>query len=477
MRIAIGGISNENTTFSPIFNRLEDFTIWTDKALLSSGRYPFLEQFPNVEFIPTLFGRSLPGGPVASEAYAHMKTGILSRLQAAGPVDGVYLDLHGAMFVEGMNDAEADLAAAVRQLVGPDAIIAASMDLHGNVSQAYVDQIDIITAYRTAPHRDMVETRQRACALLVQALERGVRPQIALTPIPVLLVGENTRTDVEPGATLWGSLPPRDATPGVWHTALFVGFAWVDEERAHAAAVVTGTDAQEIRRVADQLGQDYFDARYAFNFGVESGTVDECIQIAMAAPEQPVFLSDSGDNVTAGAVGDIPLFVERLLAHGATNALVAGLCDAEAVAACQAAGEGEWVETTLGGKLDTRHGTPLPVRGQVRGLVDAGDGNPQAVLQMDGVTIVLTTQRQSFTTLADFANAGVEPQEYKIVVVKLGYLFPELFPIAAKWLMGLSPGASNLDLAHLPYRQIRRPMFPADAEFAWTPAANHLVSG
>lgn len=476
MRIAIGGISNENTTFSPIFNRLDDFTIWSDDALLASGRYPFLEQFPAVEFIPTLFGRSLPGGPVESGAYQIMKAGILSRLQAAGPLDGVYLDLHGAMFVEGMNDAEADLAAAVRQIVGPDAIIAASMDLHGNVSQAYVDQIDIITCYRTAPHRDMVETRQRACELLVQAIESGVRPQIALTPIPVLLVGENTRTDVQPGARLWGSLPARDAAPGVLHTALFVGFAWVDEESAHAAAVVTGTDAQQIRRVADELGQDYFDARHEFNFGVDSGSVDACIQIAMAAPEQPVFLSDSGDNLTAGAVGDIPLFVERLLAHGATDALVVGLWDAGAVAACQAAGAGQMVETTLGGKVDTQHGAPLPVRGRVQKLVDAGDGNPQAVLQVDGVTAVITTQRQSFTTLADFANAGVDPLDYKIVVVKLGYLFPELMPIAAKWLMTLSPGATDLDLAHLPYQQIKRPMFPADDEFEWTPAANHLAS-
>ena len=476
MRIAIGGISNENTTFSPIFNRLEDFTIWADDALLTSGRYPFLEQFPKVEFIPTLFGRSLPGGPVESSAYQRMKDGILSRLQAAGPLDGVYLDLHGAMFVEGMNDAEADLAAAVRQIVGPDAIIAASMDLHGNVSQAYVDQIDIITCYRTAPHRDMEETRQRACELLVQAIENGVRPQIALTPIPVLLVGENTRTDVEPGARLWGSLPARDQAPGVLHTALFVGFAWVDEESAHAAAVVTGTDAQQMRRVADALGQDYFDARHEFNFGVESGSVDECIQIAMATPEQPVFLSDSGDNVTAGAVGDIPLFAERLLAHGATNALVVGLWDAEAVAACWAAGEGATVETTLGGKVDTLHGAPLSVNGRVQRLVNVIEGNRQAVLQVDGVTIVLTTLRQSFTALADFANVGVNPLDYKIVVVKLGYLFPELMPIAAKWLMTLSPGATDLDLAHLPYTRIKRPMFPADGEFEWSPAANHLAS-
>ncbi|MEZ4862470.1 MAG: M81 family metallopeptidase [Caldilineaceae bacterium] len=487
MRIAIGGISNENSNFSPIPNRLADFTILADNALLASDRYPFLAEFTggevargdvargevaDVEFIPTLFARSLPGGPIAADAYQQLKEGILTRLQAIGPVDGVYLDLHGAMFVAGMTDAEADLAGAVRQMVGPEAIIAASMDLHGNISQAYVAQVDIITAYRTAPHRDTLETRRRACELLVQALTTGVRPQVALTPIPVLLAGEHTRTDMEPGATLWGALPAVDQIPGVLHAALFVGFAWVDEARAHAAAVVTGTERQVIQQEANKLAQAYWAARREFGFGVPAGTIDECIATALAAPEACVFLSDSGDNVTAGAVGDIPLLLARLLAHQAPSALVAGICDAAAVAACQRAGVGGWVEITLGGKLDTIHGQPCWVQGQVLNLVESNhndENGAQAVVQVENVTVIVTAQRQGFTTLADFAHAGVDPLAYKIVVVKLGYLFPELIQIAPMALMALSPGASDLDLARLPYQQIARPMYPVDQTFEWQP--------
>jgi microcystin degradation protein MlrC len=406
MRIAIGGISNENSNFSPIPNRLSDFTLLTDGDLLASTRYPFLGQFADVTFVPTLFASSLPGGLIEAELYQQFKAGILTRLQAALPLDGVYLDLHGAMMVEGMEDAEADLATAVRQLVGPDAIIAASMDLHGNLSHAYVAQIDLITAYRTAPHRDTLETRQRACELLVQALRTGVRPQIALTPIPVLLAGEHTRTDVEPGATLWASLPAIDRVPGVLHAALFVGFAWVDEARAHAAAVVSGTDAQVIRQEADKLALAYWNARRQFGFGdTPSGTIDECIAAALAAPEAPVFISDSGDNVTAGAVGDIPLFLERLLAHNVPSAVVA-LCDAGAVALCQQAGVGATVETTLGGKLDTFHGRPLPVRGTVVNLVDDDGDGAQVVLRVENVTVIVTAQRRGFTTVANFTQAG-----------------------------------------------------------------------
>lgn len=469
MRIAIGGISNENSNFSPILNRIADFSIVTDEALLISGRYPFLHDFSDVTFVPTLFAYSLPGGPIAADLYQELKAGILSRLQAAGPVDGVYLDLHGAMFVEGMTDAEADLASAVRQVVGPEAFIAASMDLHGNISQAYVNQIDLITAYRTAPHRDTLETRQRACELLVEALRRQVRPQIALTPIPVLLAGEHTRTDAEPGATLWASLPAIDRVPGVLHAALFVGFAWVDEERAHAAAVVSGTDAQVIQRAADQLALAYWNARHHFGFGTPAGTIDECIEAALAAPEPCVFLSDSGDNVTAGAVGDLPLVLERLLAHKAPSALVAGLCDAEVVALCQQVGVGATIETRLGSKLDTIHGRPLAVRGTVINLVMGEHGADQAVLQVETVMVIVTAQRRGFTTVADFVQTGVDPLAYKIVVVKLGYLFPDLIRIAPKALMALSPGVSDLALDRIPYRQIRRPMYPVDKEFAWTP--------
>lgn len=469
MRIAIGGISNENSNFSPVLNQLADFMVVTDEALLTSGRYPFLGEFSDVTFVPTLFAQSLPGGPIAADVYRQLKEGILSRLQAAGPVDGVYLDLHGAMLVEGMTDAEADLAAAVRQVVGPKAIIAASMDLHGNISHDYIARIDLITAYRTAPHRDTLETRQRACELLVQALTTGVRPQIALTPIPVLLAGEHTRTDMEPGASLWASLPAIDNVPGVLHAALFVGFAWVDEVRAHAAAVVSGVDAQVIRQEADKLALAYWHARHQFGFGdTPSGSIDECIAVALAAPEPCVFLSDSGDNVTAGAVGDLPLVLERLLAHPIPSAVV-GLCDAEAVALCQQAGAGATVAITLGAKLDTIHGRPLPVQGSVVKLGQGESIGEHAVLQVENVTVIVTAHRRGFTTVADFTQAGVDPLAYKIVVVKLGYLFPDLIRVAPKALLALSPGVSDLALARIPYRHIQRPMYPVDKEFSWTP--------
>jgi microcystin degradation protein MlrC len=149
MRIAFGGISIENSNFSNLPTVLSDFTIWRGEEMLTCGRYPFLAAL-NAAFMPTLFAGALPGGALEATAYQTLKDELLSRLRAALPVDGVYLDLHGAMFVEGMEDAEADLAAAVRAVVGPQALIAASMDLHGNISHHYVAQIDMLTATKLA---------------------------------------------------------------------------------------------------------------------------------------------------------------------------------------------------------------------------------------------------------------------------------------------------------------------------------------
>ena len=485
MRIAIGGISVENSNFSPVPTTLPDFTVLRGDELLVGERYlggvaqsHGVEARPDltpggvhVEFAPTLFARALPGGPLAADAYGALKTELLERLAAAGPVDGVYLDLHGAMYVDGMEDAEADLAAAVRGVVGPLPIIATSMDLHGNISAAYVREIDLLTAYRTAPHRDALETRQRAVRLLVRAIQEGLRPRIALVPIPVLLSGESTRTDVEPGQSLWASLAEVDAVPGVLDASLFVGFAWVDEPRAHAAAVVSGTDLGIPEDEARKLAQAYWDARHAFKFGVPAGSTDECVAWALRDNENGVFISDSGDNTTAGGVGDLPLVLERLLAHRIPSAVVGGLTDAEAVAACWQAGVGDAVETTVGGKLDTTHGQPLPVRGQVLALFDGdADKGRQAVLQVGAVKVVLTERRTAFMRIADFTQVGVDPLAHKIVVVKLGYLFPDLLRVAPKAYMALSPGAADQALTRLPYRRIARPMFPLDGEFTWQAA-------
>jgi microcystin degradation protein MlrC len=189
MRIAVGGLHTECSTYSPVLITIEEFRVLRGSDLIDGDYFSFLKA-DGIDHIPLLHARAVPGGPVSRLAYQALKTEFLDRLQAALPLDGLYLAMHGAVNVEGMDDAEGDWISAARTVVGEDCPIAASYDLHGNVSQCIIDQLDIFAAYRTAPHIDVRDTMVRAWSMLVDALRSGHVPGVAWAPVPVLLPGE-----------------------------------------------------------------------------------------------------------------------------------------------------------------------------------------------------------------------------------------------------------------------------------------------
>jgi len=473
MRIAIGGFRHETNTFSPIWTEYDDFRFVRSAAILDGGLgQPW--QTEGVELRPTFVASAMPSGLVRQAAYMQIKAELLRELRETLPVDGIYLDLHGAMEVEEIGDAESDLARAVRMLAGQDVLISVSLDLHGNISPALVDNVDILTAFRTAPHRDFEETRQRALALLVRALRDRLQPVPVLIKPPLLLAGESAVTDVEPARSLYARLAEIDQVPGIMDASFLIGCAWTDSVYTTTSVVVVAErDRGLAQQQAAKFAREVWARRRDFGFGVEVASVDESIRRAMAALERPVFISDSGDNVTAGGAGDIPLFAERLLALGAGDALVAGLTDPEAVRRCAAAGEGAEVRLSLGGKLDPVNGRPLAVTGRVQRLSAAPKERSEtptiAVVRVGDVSIMLTVDRRPFADRASIAAAGVDPMQQKIVVVKQGYLFPDFYDHAPRAIMALSPGATDLRLEKLSYRWLPRPIFPLDAGFAWEP--------
>ena len=207
-RIAFGGISIECSTYSRIRARMEDFTILKEQALTSNERFTFLKRY-SVPFLPTLVATATPGGPVALDTYEAIKADFLARLKALLPLDGLFLPMHGAMFGDGMQDAEGDWMESARRVVGPDCLMSTSYDLHDNVSKRVVDNIDAFSAFRTAPHIDREETMIRACDMLVRCLEQHIRPTLVWAPIPVLMPGERSSTEWQPGKRPWAQLPTR----------------------------------------------------------------------------------------------------------------------------------------------------------------------------------------------------------------------------------------------------------------------------
>ena len=262
MRIAAGGISIECATFSPLLSERSDFDIRRGAEL--STRYPFADEVADAQLVPILHANALPGGILRRGVYDALAGEFLEGLAAGAPWDGVYLDLHGAMAVEGSEDAEAEFISAVRAVVGPECLISASYDLHGNLSAAIMEQLDLVTAYRTAPHEDALETRARAYSLLLRCLRAGHRPCKAFVPIPVLLSGERTMTLVEPGKRIYAGIESVVDGDGVLDASLLVGFTWADQARSHAAAVALGRDEGATWAAARKLASAYWEARHDF---------------------------------------------------------------------------------------------------------------------------------------------------------------------------------------------------------------------
>jgi len=472
-RILTAGIRHESNSFMPYLTNAEDFLTQRGPEVTRDKVWATYLLDEGVEVIPTLTATSGPSGVVSKEAYEAFRDEILQAFQAAGSVDGIFLDMHGALHVEGYPDAQVDFIQKIRKIVDEDVLVAASFDLHGNISQEFMDGLNIISAYRTAPHVDGEETRLRTVKLLLEALRSRFSPQVAHINIPILIPGEKGITSVEPVKSFYDRLPEIAGMDGLMDASIFVGMPWTDVERAGMSVQVVAQDAQhllEAQKQANELANTIWKEHNNLCFDVETATIDDAIQMALESQDSTVFITDSGDNVTAGAAGDGTLVLESLLALHVSDAVLAGIVDPEAVQLCVKAGVGAEVDLAVGGKIDYVFSKPLSISGTVVSLPmgEPDSEKPDAVLQVDGITLVLLSGHRAFTDPVHFQAVNIDPLAFKIVVVKEGYLFQGLRDIAPKAIMALTPGFANQILENLEYIHVRRPIFPLDPDMQWT---------
>ncbi|MEA3479775.1 MAG: M81 family metallopeptidase, partial [Bacteroidota bacterium] len=363
-RILTAGIAHESNTFIPHLTSLDDFNIRRDSGALAYQPWARILAEEEVEVIPVLHASSGPSGMVAQEAYEKIRDEIMEGIRTAGPVDGIFLDMHGAMHVEGYPDAQVDFVQQIRKLVGDKVVIAASFDLHGNISPEFIKGLNIISAYRTAPHVDGNETRLRTVKLLIDALKNDRLPQTAHINVPILIPGEKGITSVEPLKSLYESLDQISSMDGLMDASIFVGMPWTDVYRAGMSVQVVAQDKKDLplaQAQAEALANSLWDQRDMLQFDTPTASIDEAIETALEAPEATVFITDSGDNITAGAAGDGTLVLERLLAYQVPDAVLAGIVDPEAVEQCVSAGIGAEINIPVGGKIDNVYSKPLSI--------------------------------------------------------------------------------------------------------------------
>jgi microcystin degradation protein MlrC len=485
MRIAIAGYNLEASMFTELVSTEDDFTVVRGDQLLA--RYDFDKilgaDAAGIEWVPIMRATGGAGGPIAPETWDAFFAEIVGGIAAAhaeSPLDGVYLDWHGASHTVSRDRDEEAFISAIREAVGDGAVLSMSMDPHGNFSRELAETIDLATSHRHAPHLDNQATRERAIRNLVSVISSGERPLKAWVRVPVLLPGERTSTIVEPGASVFLSAGAVAERPGVVDAAVWVGFAWADEDRNAGAVLVTGTDETAIVQAASELAQGFWDAREGFEIVTRhSGQWSEALDFVLTDAQPQIWIADAGDNVTAGGSGDVTFAIHETLARrdvidSGRSILFAQLIDPQAVDAAIAVGVDGVLTQGIGAGVDSRFGGPVAGPWRVVDLVEGrfGEGVVGAVLAGHGIHVAVHAARFKFTDPTDptaFGRPGqvwFDMSAWDVVVVKNGYFFPGQSALAATEFMAFTPGGTDLDFSRLPFSKVERPIYPLDTDFA-----------
>ena len=476
-RIAIAGLAIESSTFSPAVTNEDAFRTRTGDSIFSY--YPFFSQDSSIiheaEWLPTLRGHAMPGGIVTREAYESLVQQTLDRLAKVLPLDGLFFDIHGAMSVQGLDDPEGDFIARIRDVIGTDVVISTSMDLHGSVSPRLAQNTDLITCYRLAPHEDAIESKKRAVTNLLSRLKSGKgKPAYkAWIAVPILLPGEQTSTRIEPAKSLYGAIPSLIDKDAVIDASIWMSYPWADEPRNHGVIVVYGDDKEAVGNAAESLAKHYWSVRDEFDFVAPTVHWDEALAKAIASDKKPFIISDMGDNPTAGGAGDVTWTITEILKTpefkkaGGKSVIYASIPGKDFVAKAVELGVGAQIDATAGADVDNRFAPPVRIKGEIMAIVeDEANDQTEVVVKTGNVSVIVTKNRMAYHYENAFTRLGLNPREADILVVKIGYLVPELYDMRADWVMALTPGGVDQDLMRLDYKRINRPMYPLDKDMA-----------
>ncbi len=464
-KIFVAGIHQESNSFSPLMSTKEDFTVYLkgDKLIRQmAGIKEFQEA--GYEVIPGIYADACPGGILKLEEYRKIVEEILEQLPADGSVNGVFLPLHGALEVEFVGSGDALLVSLIRERVGGTVPIAAALDLHANNTYTLSKLCNIIYGYRTAPHIDIDETRIRAARMLIRALEEEVMPWTELIRIPMMMPGENFMTESGMGAQIMKMLPDLETIENVWCASYFAGMPWVDCPQGGGAIVISGSgDKTRGIKEARKFGSYIWNNREKFKFQGVSMEPEEALTQLEQGEEYPAFLSDSADNVTAGAAGDNAYLLRIILEKSKKKILIAGFIDAPAVELCKDKKAGDTFTVTLGGSIDKEKS--VRVRLDKARLVEVfyeEEKAAAAILKKDNITLLILAERGPIISEEVLNTYRLSAFDFEIVVVKQGYLTPDFYRIARRFIMALTPGNCAQDLNLLEYKKIRRPLEPLE---------------
>jgi microcystin degradation protein MlrC len=482
-RIAVGGFLHETNTFAPTKATYADFVHgggWPGMAVgaavlrvrnVNVGLAGFLEaaEANGWELAPTISCAASPSAHVTEDAYERVAESLIDGTKAAGAIDAVYLDLHGAMVAEHLDDGEGEILARVRQVIGKELPLVVSLDLHANVTPEMVEHADALIAYRTYPHVDMADTGRAAAKHLALMLRSGQKFAKAFRQLPFLIPISWQCTNDEPCKGIYKKLAAlqSDAVPTL---SFAPGFPAADFPDCGPSVFAYGRTQAEADAAADNIAalvighENDFDGRI---FSPDEG-VRTAMELAKHA-KKPIVIADTQDNPGAGGDSDTTGMLRALVRNNASKAATGVIYDPASAQAAHIAGEGATVTLALGGKSGIPGDAPYEETFFVEKLSDGkfiAPGpyyggrkmkmGPSACLRIGDVRVVVSSHKAQLADQAMYRFVGIEPTEQSILVNKSSVHFRADFePIAEKLIICAAPGAMPADTAALPWTRLR----------------------
>jgi microcystin degradation protein MlrC len=499
MRIASGGVQHETNTFAATPTTLADFVRDSDCGPDLSGGEVIFDRFRNTgsihggyiagakavgaELLPLLSARAQPSGVVEQKSFETMLHWFLDRLKQVLPVDGLLLDLHGAMVTERHEDAEGAFLEAVRAVVGTELPIVVTLDLHANITAKIAELSDAIIGFDTYPHVDMQERGHEAAELLAKIIHGEVMPVQEYRQLPLITMPPMQCTLREPMQSLMRRVHQLEEEPGVLTATVSMGFPFADIRDAGVSVLVTtNNDRALATRKAEELASWLWELRDKLQPQLTS--IEEVIRLVEEhRADGLTIFADGSDNPGGGAPCDGTIALQAMIDAGFEGGVVAVLFDPETAAQAHQAGVGSTISVRLGGKTDDRHGAPVVGQAHVKALCDGNFVYRGPMLQgvadhlgltttltIGGVDVVVSSHRRQCLDVEMLRIAGIDPTRRRLLVVKSAVHFRADFgPLAAHIFDADTPGIHRPDFELFDYQHLRRPIYPLDSDVTWHP--------
>lgn len=491
-RILIAGFKHETNTFSVLPT---DMAAYAARLLVRGEAIAPAFKDTNTEIaafldgcakhgwepVLTVAADATPSGKLTRACFEAIAGEIVQAAAAAGPLDAVLLNLHGAMVAEHTPDGEGTLLERLRSKVGTGVIIAATLDLHANVTAAMARHADVLVSYRTYPHIDMYDIGTEVVGIVARALDGEIRPRTVLARRPLLTgVDEGRTTSPGPMTEILESCAGFKKEAGVLAASINAGFPWADIPEVGPTAVIVGDgDNPRYAEIAEKLADEFWESRHRITISYTS--VADAVARAKDKGRigKPVVLADFADNPGGGGYCDTTGLLRGMIDAGLEDAAMGVVYDPEAAAACHAAGLGARITLKVGGKVDPAYGAPIEAEGIVSHLSDgkitiegpmmrglALDLGPTATFKIGGVEVVLTSRRFQNYDRNFFRAGGIEPSQRAVLAVKSMQHFRAAYaPLASEVIVvDEGGGITSSNLKKLAFTQVPRPIWPLDLD-------------